>query len=112
MKLVTLEKAKTFYEEASKAYERLSSFPLKPEKWSEFDHIMECFDKVADLWADLGLDNDNWHKGDRIISEALGTTIRYWDTDIVDQQSFCEDLVEILGYPELTEATEIAEEAK
>ena len=106
MKLVTLEKAKTFYEEATNAYERLNNYFDRKEEQSEFDAIMECFDKVADLWYDLDLDNENWHKGDRLISEALGETIRYWNTDIVDQLFFCEDLVEILGYPELAEVTE------
>lgn len=107
MKLVTLEKAKTFYEEATNAYERLNSyFERKEEEQSEFEAIMECFDKVADLWYDLGLDNENLYIGDCVISEALGTTIRYWNTDIVDQLHFCEELVEILGYPELTELTE------
>lgn len=106
MKLVTEEKAKNFYEEATKAYDRLNSYFEHKDEQSEFDAIMECFDRVADLWYDLELDNDNLYEGDRIISEALGTTIRYWNTDIVDQQSFCEDLVELLGYPELTETTE------
>ena len=106
MKLTTPDKAKTFYEEASKAYERLNNYFDRKEEQSEFDAIMECYDKVADLWYDLELDQDNWYKGDQIISQALGETIRYWNTDIVDQIPFCEDLVEILGYPELAEATE------
>lgn len=105
MKRVTLKKAKAFYEEATKAYDKLKSCFKRREAQNELDVILECFNKIGNLWNHLEIKGDYWWlKGDQCISEALGNTIRYWNTDIVDKSAFCDYLVEILGYPELTES--------
>ena len=101
MKLVTLEKAKYFYKEVSKEYHEFISYLDHKDPKNEIDAIVEFFDTIGDQWSELELDHDPWYEGDRIISEALGEVIRYWNTDVMDQLHFCQDLVELLGFPEL-----------
>lgn len=55
------------------------------------DALSMLFD-IDTLWHNLASDLNCWYDGDRIICEAIGETILYWDTDVVDQLSFIDDL--------------------
>jgi hypothetical protein len=91
----TKEEVKKFYEAAYKVYEDFYSPDSIHKDASE---SVDMFCKIAALWRDLISDNsDVWFEGFKVIGEALGETYAYWNTDVVDQLDFCEELAKLAG---------------
>lgn len=91
----TKEDVKKFYKDATELYENFCSPDTTHKDPSE---SLEMFFEIANMWRHLmGNSSDVWYEGDKLIAQAIGTTIMYWDTDIVDQLDFCEELAKLGG---------------
>ena len=91
----TKEEVNKFYEAASKVYDDFYSPDSIHKDASE---SVEMFCQIAALWRELIDENsDVWFEGFKVIGEALGETYAYWNTDVVDQLDFCEQLAKLAG---------------
>lgn len=91
----TREAAEKFFETASKLYEEFYSPDSTHEDPCE---ALGMFFKISDMWYDLiGRNTEVWYDGNNLIAQAIGTTFMYWDTDVVDQLDFCEELARLVG---------------
>jgi hypothetical protein len=90
MKKITKKAIKEFVKQSENLY---YGFYFGDEKRTgELDDAINMLLTIDCLWHDLTADLDCWYEGNKIICEAIGETVMYWDTDIVDQLSFIEDL--------------------
>ena len=90
MKKLTKKAIKEFVTKANRLY---YEYYFVGEKRTE--HLTDAIDMllaIDSMWHDLTADLDCWFDGDKIICEAIGKTVKYWDTDVVDQLSFIDDL--------------------
>lgn len=95
MKKLTKNAINEFVKKAEKIYE---DFYFKPnEPWGELPDAIDMLMSISDMWDKLMRDEctSAWYEGNRLICEAIGTTFMYWDTDVVDQLSFIDDLEKI-----------------
>lgn len=89
MKKLTKKAIKEFVKQASDLYYNFRNEHV--ELGDAIDMLLE----ISDMWYDLTEDLDCWYDGNRIICEAIGTTVMYWNTDVVDQLTFVDELKEL-----------------
>ena len=90
MKKITKKAIKEFVEQANDLY---YEFYFGDEKLTAgIGEAIDMLFAIDYMWHDLTADLDCWYDGNRIICEAIGETVMYWDTDVVDQLSFIDDL--------------------
>ena len=90
MKKLTKKAIKEFVKQANDLY---YEFYFGDEKRT--GDLVDAIDMLLTIdcmWRDLTIDLDPWYKGNKIICEAIGETVMYWDTDVVDQLFFIDDL--------------------
>lgn len=93
MKKITKKAIKEFVKQSENLY---YGFYFGDEKRTgKLDDAINMLLAIDYSWYELTADLDCWYDGDRIICEAIGETVKYWDTDVVDQLSFIEDLEKI-----------------
>lgn len=90
MKKITKKAIKEFVKQANDLY---YEFYFGDEKLTaDIGEAIDMLFAIDYMWHDLTADLDCWYDGNRIICEAIGETVMYWDTDVVDQLSFIDDL--------------------
>lgn len=90
MKKITKKAIKEFVKQSEDLY---YGFYFRDDKQTgELDDAINMLFTIDSLWRDLTADLDCWFDGNRIICEAIGATVMYWNTDVVDQLFFIEDL--------------------
>ena len=92
MKKITKEAIQEFVKQA---YDLYDNFYRNNNEHNDIGDAVNMLLEISDLWDDLVENLDCWYDGDRIICEAIGDTVKYWDTDVVDQLSFIDDLGEL-----------------
>ena len=92
MKNITKKDIEEFVKQANDVYYDFYNRDKTITKHSEIYKAVNMLLYIDRLWHYLTNDLDCWYEGDNIICEAIGETILYWDTDVVDQLSFVEDL--------------------
>lgn len=86
---------KAIQEFVKRAYDLYDNFYINNDH-KELGDAINMMLKISDLWHDLTADlEDCLHDGNRIICEAIGETVMYWDTDVVDQLTFIDSLEDL-----------------
>lgn len=94
MKKITKEAIKEFVKQSYELYDNFYSNNNEHDD-DDIGDAINMLLEISDLWHDLVEDLDCWYEGDRIICEAIGETVKYCGTDVVDQLSFIDELREL-----------------
>ena len=90
MKKLTKKAIKEFVKQANDLY---YEFYFGDEtQTGSLDEAINMLLTIDCMWHDLTVDLDCWFKGNQIICEAIGETVMYWNTDVVAQSFFIDDL--------------------
>lgn len=90
MKKISKKEIKEFVKQANDLYHEF--YFGDDAKFRSLNKAVNMLLFIDRLWHYLTIDLDCWYEGDNIINEAIGTTIVYWNTDVVDQLTFIDDL--------------------